>query len=264
MNNVSRRTLAKGAAWAAPVVISTAAIPAYAASPSDVCSSTSPATSITWANFVRDTPVTAQGSTSHSGSVTTNDGQAVLTITHTSSTGPSLSNSQNLITNKNVAGTVTWSSYSGLSDYLFFQSLQSGTNGYTGGNQQSTITMSFSAPIAGFTFTIGDVDQASSGSGGPWQDVFTVSSSLNGVATSAPVASGGATISTGATTTTFTANQNSLAPTSSAGNVTLSFPEPIDTITLTWSNGSNRTGSQNFVIGGNTTLNVCSTGTSSN
>lgn len=264
MNNVSRRTLAKGAAWAAPVVISTAAIPAYAASPSDVCSSTSPATSITWANFVRDTPVTAQGSTSHSGSVTTNDGQAVLTITHTSSTGPSLSNSQNLITNKNVAGTVTWSSYSGLSNYLFFQSLQSGTNGYTGGNQKSTVTMSFSAPVTGFTFTIGDVDQASSGSGGPWQDVFTASSSLNGVATSAPVASGGATISTGATTTTFTANQNSLGPNSSAGNVTLSFPEPIDTVTLTLSNGSNRTGAQNFVIGGNTTLNVCSTGTTSN
>lgn len=263
MNNVSRRNLAKGAAWAAPVVISTAAVPAYAASLS-VCSSTSPTTGITWANFVRDTPVSAQGSTSHSGSVPTNDSNAVLTITHVSSTGPSLSNSQNLITKKNTAGTVTWSSYSGLSDYLYFQSLQSRTNGYTGGNQRSTITMSFSAPVKGFSFTIGDVDQATSGSGGPWQDVFTVSSSLNGVATSAPIASGGATISANATTTTFTANQNSLIPTSSAGNVTLSFPEPVDTITLTWANGSNRTGAQNFVIGGPTTLNVCSTGTSSN
>lgn len=259
MNNVSRRNLAKGAAWAAPVVISTSAIPAYAASPSDVCSSTSPTTSINWANFVRNTPVTAQGSTRHSGSVTTNDGKAVLTITHVSSTGPSLSNSQNLITNKNVASTVTWSSYSGLSDYLFFQSLRSGTNGYTGGNQKSTITMSFSAPVTGFTFTIGDVDQGSTASGGPWQDVFTASSSLKGVATSAPIASGGATISANATTTTFTANRNSLDPRSSAGNVTLSFPKPVDTITLTWANGSNRTGAQDFVIGGPTTLNVCST-----
>lgn len=258
MNNVSRRNLAKGAAWVAPVVISTAAIPAYAASPSDVCSSTSPATSITWANFVRHTPVSAQGSTRHSGSVPTNDGKAVLTITHVSSTGPSLSNSQNLITKKNTASTVTWSSYSGLSDYLFFQSLQSRTNGYTGGNQRSTITMRFSAPVKGFSFTIGDVDQGTSRSGGPWQDVFTVSSSLNGVATSAPIASGGATISANATTTTFTANQNSLEPTSSAGNVTLRFPKPVDTITLTWANGSNRTGAQNFVIGGPTTLNVCS------
>ncbi|WP_326503055.1 hypothetical protein [Rothia nasimurium] len=32
-HNVSRRTLAKGAAWAAPAVVATAAIPAYAASP---------------------------------------------------------------------------------------------------------------------------------------------------------------------------------------------------------------------------------------
>ncbi|WP_237207609.1 hypothetical protein [Rothia nasimurium] len=260
MNNVSRRTLAKGAAWAAPVVISTAAIPAYAAS-SSVCSSTSPATSITWADFVRDTAVSAQGSTSHSGSVTTNDGKAVLTITHVSSTGPSLSNSQDLITNKNSSGSVAFASYSGLSDYLFFQTLQSGTNGYTGGTQQSTVTMSFSTPVTGFSFIIGDVDQGSN-----WQDVFTVSSSLQGVATSAPGVTGGATISTSGNTTTFTATKanTNLSYTSSAGNVTLTFPEPIDTITLTWANGGNRIGAQNFVIGGNTTLNVCSTGTSSN
>lgn len=36
-HNISRRTLAKGAAWAAPAVVATTAIPAYAASP-DVCS----------------------------------------------------------------------------------------------------------------------------------------------------------------------------------------------------------------------------------
>ncbi|MDY6051360.1 MAG: hypothetical protein SPI83_02990 [Rothia sp. (in: high G+C Gram-positive bacteria)] len=257
---VSRRTLAKGAAWAAPAVVATTTIPAYAASP-DVCSNTNTeaSTGITWTNFVRATPVAANGSDRHTGSVMTNDGKARLTITHVSSSGPTLSNSQNLITKYPTNDGVSFPSYSGFSDYLFFQTLQSGQNGYSGGNQQTTITMRFSEPVTNFTFDIGDVDQGTTGSGGPWQDVFTVKSSLNGVATSAPLVTGGATISTSGDTTTFTAlsTSNNLSYNSTAGNVTLSFPEPLDTITLTWGNGSNRTGAQNFVIGGPTTLNVC-------
>ncbi|MBM7052020.1 hypothetical protein [Rothia sp. ZJ1223] len=254
MNKISRRSLAKGAAWAAPVIISATAVPAYAAS--QLCTNAS-TTSITWTNFVRSTPASSQGSTSHSGSVVTNDGQAVLTINHVSSTGPSLSGAQNLMTKKSQS--IPFPTYSGLSDYLFVQSLAKGSGGYTGGSQKSTMTMSFSTPVTGFSFVIGDIDQ-----GGSWQDVYTVKSSLMGEATSAPMVTGDADISTNGDTTSFSAKKTNvdLKPTSTAGTVTLTFPEPIDTITLTWANGGNRTGGQNFVIGGKTTLSVCSTPTS--
>lgn len=49
-HNVSRRTLAKGAAWAAPAVVATTAIPAYAASPA-TCDETKAAVTKAFADF---------------------------------------------------------------------------------------------------------------------------------------------------------------------------------------------------------------------
>ncbi|MDY3049623.1 MAG: hypothetical protein SOR40_07630 [Rothia sp. (in: high G+C Gram-positive bacteria)] len=250
MSNVSRRTVAKGAAWATPLVLASTTIPTYAAS-QDICASTSP-TSITWSRFTRTQPVAAYGSSSLTGSVLANNGSTTLSISHTSATGPALSNSQDMIPKGHVSSTVTWNTYSGMSDYLYFQHLGSGYNGYSGGSQNSTITISFSQPVTNFKFTIGDVDQAST-----WLDVLKVSGTLKGQpTTAAPTVSGGATHVTSGTQVTSTATLSSLPPAATSGNVQYTFAEPVDSITINWTNGSGRSGAQNIVLGA-TTFDVC-------
>ncbi|MGV3103371.1 hypothetical protein [Rothia sp. 32237D007AR] len=55
-HNVSRRTLAKGAAWAAPAVVATTAIPAYAASPTACSTATIKAIDTAFAEFKQTYP----------------------------------------------------------------------------------------------------------------------------------------------------------------------------------------------------------------
>lgn len=255
MNNISRRSLAKGVAWSAPVIAATTTIPAYAAS---ICSTTNATTGINWSTFRRDQAPVAGASTQFTGRATTSDGISTVNITHTSSTGSSLDNAQDLLykgTTSQQRG-IQWATYAGFSDYLYLQTVKQGVSGYSGGSQASTLTFSFTTPVKNFTFTVGDVDMGSTASGGPWQDILVASSPYRGSDNPAPTATGNATVTQNATSTTVTATQNAIDYKSTAGNVTFTFAGPLDSITLVWRNGQNRTGAQNIVID-STTTNVC-------
>lgn len=56
-HNISRRSLAKGAAWAAPAVVATTAIPAYAASPVTCSTASQAAIDAAFASLPNDIPV---------------------------------------------------------------------------------------------------------------------------------------------------------------------------------------------------------------
>lgn len=226
--NLSRRSVAKGIAWTAPTLVVGAAAPALAGS----CAAQR-ITKVDLTTYKRDQAVAAGGLTETSGTmrVTLADGTTMpVTLTHIAN-GSSLSASQDLLVGPDN-NTLTFASYSGMSPYLFLQTLEKGgAGGYTGGTQTSTLTFTFPQSVSNFSFTIGDIDK-----GTKWNDSVTVSPA-------------GGTYTSTAIDQTY--NQT-------GGNQNVTVTGPTKTITISFSNNG-MTGAQNFAIGnfGTSATTVC-------
>lgn len=221
MSTITRRTLAKGVAWSAPVIMASASVPAYAASQ---CVPT-PVT-FDWSKYTRDQPVVAGGLAYTSGTVlgATSVGTVSLKVTHTANSAV-LSGSQDL--QGALSGNQPGASYSGTSPYMMIQTITNTTP------HESVVTFTFEKPVTGLTFTIGDIDTAA----GNWKDILTPTPGY-------VVKSNGAAVTESAGSFTGTGNQT---PSSTAGNVTLTYPGELSTLTIKWTNGGLK-GSQNIIF----------------
>lgn len=232
-SNINRRSVVKGAAWAAPAVAATAAIPAYAAS-----SPISPETctnikSFSWADYTRDQGLQLRnGQSNLSGSATS--GSQTVSVTHVSHSDAHFQ-SVDMLTpfNKTMGWGDVNTPFAQSSDFLNFQTTNKRSSG-----RNSTITLTFNPPVYNLSLPILDVDKGSTVSGGPWEDNIIVSGAEFTAVTSSTNKQVGNTIVGTSDALDNTGN----------GNVTLNFKGPVSTISLKWTNGS-QNGSQRIGIG---------------
>lgn len=223
---VSRRALTKGIAWSVPTVVASVAAPAYAASCPPVSTTTpwkSPNYEYTFATAGTYTVPDPDGTGPGTG----------MTVKVSSVFG---SNTQAGNQNVNHAGKTDnnlhgiTASRGGMTDTLaLHQSPKSDaakTNTATEANSQ-TVTFTFSKPVTGLSFTIADIDSATS----DFRDQVTVS---GGVVVSTPTnslyveSSGGTATSIGMNTRIDEA--------SNAGNVKFTVSGTVTSITITYYN----------------------------
>jgi hypothetical protein len=226
----SRRSIIAGAAWAAPVVVVASAAPAFAAS---ACEVTDYAYAVDWGTSVfsrssdASAVVTATPSTAGTSALTvtfarTMNGRARATANNL--TVPTATNIGNL--------------GAGERGLLLEQTM---TRDQTSRNNNQTVTMTFSRPVTGLTFTITDIDSAT----GSYWDRIELSGSPQ---SSFPAPS---TV-TGAGSVTSPWRQPSdntpTASTSGAGNVLVTYPGTVSTLTMVYWNADG-SGNQLVMLG---------------
>lgn len=219
---VSRRALTKGIAWSVPTVVALVAAPAYAASCPPVSTTTpwkSPNYEYTSATAGTYTVPDPDGTGPGTG----------MTVKVSSVFGSNTqAGNQAKTTNNNLRGIPE--TRGGMTDTLaLHQSPKSNaakTNTATPANSQ-TVTFTFSKPVTGLSFTIADIDSATS----DFRDQVTVS---GGVVVSTPTnslyveSSGGTATSIGMNTRIDEA--------SNAGNVKFTVSGTVTSITITYYN----------------------------
>lgn len=223
----SRRSVAGGLAWAVPVIAVGAAAPRAAASPCNPQAYT-----IAW-DGAGGTAYSRTGNTS--GTATTDpDGAgpvAPVTLSMSSAfTGAMTSGNESGSTNQNFRVSAAQVGGLGTPGLQFEQVL---TNRFNQTPPQraarQTVTFSFSEPVVGLTFTMTDIDALN----GDFIDMVE----LSGTFTYAHAT----TRTTGAGTqgSPFRNTQNGdVANTSANGNVTITYPGPITSFTMTYWNAT--------------------------
>jgi hypothetical protein len=208
-HGVSRRTVARTAAWAVPVVITAVGAPAYAATsgtPTCTDSGTAPLT-------VGNQKVTTLAFMDATGKAT--GVSASVAITATDKTGKALPpNRQSPDT-----GTVATTDYSpGWNDLILHM-----PKGLKQGDTLK-LTLTFSKPVKNATLSMTDIDKLTQ----QWIDNVVVSPSGFSVATKGPDVSG-----SGTTADPFTANVEAEIHTN-AGDLTLVWPGTVTSVTVTY------------------------------
>lgn len=226
---LTRRSVARGAAWAVPVVVASATVPAVAAS-----RCTTQTFSVDWSRWTRTPPSTATPLSSDRGSMTV-VGSAGGTLTifgDQTANAAILSGSQDL--QGPSSGNLPTNPSSGLKNPLMFQHLAGSTP------QRATATFTFSRPVTNLSFSIGDID---GGPGNRWSDRVSLSSGF----TVTSLASG--VTGSGTAASPFAPNgSTNLSYTQTTGNVTVNYASA-SSFTLTFANATGFTGAQNIVIG---------------
>jgi len=226
----TRRSVVRGAAWAAPVVLAATSAPAVAAS---TC--TTQTFNVDWSTWTRKPPTTATKLSSDSGSMTVRGSAGgTLTISAAQTANAAiLSGAQDL--QGPSSGTLPSNPFSGLSNPLMFQHLAGTTP------QTATTTFTFSRPVTNLSFSIGDID---GGPGNSWSDHVSLSSGF----TVTSIASG--VTGKGTAASPFAPNgRTNPSYNQTTGNVTVKYAAATSSFSLTFANATGFTGAQNIVIG---------------
>lgn len=216
----SRRALVHGAAWSVPVVTVAAAAPAFAASP---CA--------TDYNLRLDWGTTTYAKASANlgtATVTAGAGTSPVTVSFASTkngTGVRAASNLTVTTQTNVGG-------SGAGEQaLELYHAQPSTSGRA--NRQDVV-ITFSRPVTGLSFTISDIDSFDdNGHDNDYVDYVELTGTYAATKASGLLGSG-----TQADPWRMQNTNNSIATTSSAGNVSVTYPGAVTSITLSFYNGA--------------------------
>ncbi len=230
---LTRRSLARGAAWSVPVIAVAAAVPAFAASP---CVTTF-SYMLDWGNNAKTTYVAPIGTGATkvgtaSALAPTGSAAAPVGVTFTSTYVTNNSTDRRASDNLTVPSTTNigglGANVQGL--LVAHASTSSSRDGF-----RQQVVIHFDRSVSDLTFVITDVDSRDGG----WYDQIELTGTRTGTYNTRTLTGSGTT----ADPWRNSSNNNSIGNTSSDGNVAIAYSTPVTDITLTfWSseNGSNQ------------------------
>ena len=217
----SRRSVVRGAAWSVPVVSAAVSAPAFAASPCE----TTYSYRLDWGT----TPYTKTGEDGQAVVAPPVAGPASLTVNFIS-TVSNATTVKRPATNLSVPTTLNPGGIGANERALRIEHASAITAGRA--NRQM-IAISFTRPVTGLTFTITDVDSSNSAANGQTRNGWWDQVELSGVR-NATLASGLTGSGTQAAPWKMVSNNTNAGTNDPAGNVTVTYPGEVSSITLTY------------------------------
>lgn len=241
-SHITRRRLAQGAAWSAPMILAAGAVPAHAVS---ICDEVSYAPALNSNTVTRASDSSATGAFNPVTPVNSPTGPVkptvAVTFKATALGGKTLNSAQNLT----VAGQQLDLGYNGAGDLATngLELIQSGPIGYAA---RQTLTITFDRPVKNLAFTIADLDRAG------YLDQVALSGS--------PTVSNGSNVSGAGTTTSPLGPATNVGDRKSDDVTTRSdirYSQPVTSVTIDFWSKQGTLSQQVFISGMSFTASTC-------